>query len=65
MTGCPLEYAGVDVLHALEIAELMKHGLPPLAGGSLDQTRVFLDAARFIWSERARMRAELGIGDDG
>lgn len=61
MTECPLEYAGEDVWEAIEMAGFFDKGLPPVHGGVLDQTQIFLDAARFIWAEQARWRAELGI----
>jgi len=47
----------------IEFAELFRYGLPPVAGGALDQAYVFLDAARFIWAEQRVWRAELGIHD--
>lgn len=43
------------------MADFFKKGLPPVYGGVLDQAQIFLDAARFIWAEEARWRAELGI----
>ena len=47
------------------MAELFEKGLPPVHGGVLDQAQIFLDAARFIWAEQARWRAELGIVNHG
>ena len=41
------------------MAELTKRGLPPVAGGALDQAQKFLDACRFAWAEEARLRAEI------
>lgn len=43
------------------MAELYEKGLPPVAGGALDQANVFVEAARFVWSEQAYWRAKLGI----
>lgn len=57
IVGCPAEQIGADVLLALEMIRLLDKGLPPLAGGALDQTAVFLDAARFVWTEEARWKA--------
>ena len=62
LTACPLEYVTDDVWQMLDAADLLEKGLPPVHGGSLDQTRVFIDAARFAWSERDRWRAQLGLG---
>jgi len=50
---------------AIDMAEMMRHGLPPLAGGALDQTQIFLEAAQFIWSETAIHRAEHGLTPEG
>jgi hypothetical protein len=40
------------------MADLMDEGLCPVAGGTLDQAAVFLEARRFIASERRRWREE-------
>ena len=40
----------------IEAADLARKGLPPVAGGALDQTQVFLDACRFIWAETDHWR---------
>jgi len=50
------------VWRAIDATDLLERGLPPVGGGSLDQAQVFIDAARFIWAERRRWKAELGIG---
>ena len=65
LTACPLEVVPRDVWQAIEMAELFWHGLAPMPGGVLDQTQVFIDAARFIRGEQARNRAELGIMSNG
>lgn len=50
---CPLEIITADIWEAIDMANLyIEHGLPPVAGGQLDQTAVFLDAARFIANEK-------------
>ncbi len=61
LTGCPLEFVGEDVWELLDFAELYKKGCPPVAGGSLDQTHWFNEAARFVWREESYWRAKLGI----
>ena len=42
----------------IALAELYRKGLPPVAGGTLDQAAAFNDAARFVWAEMDRIRAE-------
>lgn len=58
---CPLELITQDDWDVIELAGLYKKGLPPVAGGSLDQAAGFLAAARFIWSEEAVHKKQLGI----
>jgi len=40
-------------------AELTRQGLPPVVGGSLDQTKAFMDACVFIWGEQRYWKAKL------
>jgi hypothetical protein len=40
----------------IEYAELYEKGLPPIAGGALEQTEYFRRAARFIWNEQRQWR---------
>ena len=47
----------------IALAELYEKGLPPVAGGALDQAAAFVDAVRFVWAEQARWKARLGIRD--
>lgn len=61
VTQCPQLEITADVMQAVELAELMRHGLPPVAGGSLDQAAVFVEAARMIWAETAYWRAKLRL----
>jgi len=65
LTECPLVAVPGDAWQVIEMADLLKHGLPPLAGGMLDQVQVFVDAARFVWGEQTHWRATLGILTDG
>ena len=60
-----MDYAGDDVWDAIEAAELLGKGLPPVAGGLLDQTNKFLSAARFIGAEQAKAREVLREKIDG
>jgi len=61
LASCPKEYATDDVWEMLAAADLAAKGLPPVAGGQLDQTKSFLQAARFIWNEQAAAKAAIGI----
>jgi hypothetical protein len=56
VTGCPLRIVPAETFGILDLAELMKEGLPPVAGGVLDQAKTFLDAARLVWAEEERWR---------
>ena len=64
LTECPLDFAGPEASALVEMAELFRKGLAPVAGGALDQAQKFLDAARFAWSEEANWRARKGLGGD-
>jgi len=58
---CPLELITSDIWNAIEFAGLYKRGLPPIAGGSLAQTKSFNDAAGFIWNEQAHWKNKLSL----
>lgn len=45
IVGCPNEICS-ELAPAIEIINLFHEGIPPIAGGSLDQTPSFLEAAR-------------------
>lgn len=55
---CPNRYCS-DVAPAIELIDLFHDGMPPVVGGVLDQAAWFLDAARFMKSEDARIKSEL------
>lgn len=55
---CPLEVVTEDVWDVMEYADLYKRGLPPVAGGALDQARVFTQACRIIWAEKKSYEKE-------
>jgi len=58
---CPLEIITDDVWDTIEYADLYKKGLPPVAGGALDQTKCFTDAARFIFDEQDYWKNKLKL----
>ncbi|MFH1370347.1 MAG: hypothetical protein ABII09_03560 [Planctomycetota bacterium] len=62
ITQCPLKAVRPDTWEILEYVELyLEHGLPPAAGGQLDQAKGFLQAARFVSNEKAKHKARLKI----
>ena len=58
LTACPLRVVPEIYWQVLELADLYEKGLPPLAGGALDQMSCFLAACRFLWAEQARIEAD-------
>ena len=59
--GCPEKLITPDIWEAIMLADLWEKGIPPVAGGSLDQARVFVLAANFIFADKNRWKKELGI----
>ena len=54
-----------DVWELLKFAGLYQKGLPPVAGGALDQAKIFIDAVDFIIEEENRIKKKLGyFGDE-
>ena len=45
-------------MEGIEFAALYEKGLPPVAGGALDQAQIFIDACRFIWECQALYKKE-------
>ena len=58
--GCPKRLIGGDLATMLGYAALYEQGLPPVAGGALDQSRWFIDAFEAWSHDRALVRAQLG-----
>jgi hypothetical protein len=46
------------------LADLYEKGLPPVSGGSLDQSAYFVEACAFWWAETSRLKRELKIYGD-
>lgn len=61
VTRCPLLDIGQGVLRLIELAELYEKGLPPSAGGAMDQAAGFVAAARMVWAEEKFWKHKLGI----
>jgi len=43
------------------MADLYDKGLPPVAGGALDQAQIFVEAARMIFAERTFWKKKLKL----
>lgn len=61
VTECPLGLVTAAIWDVLELVELYHKGLPPVAGGSLDQASAFIAAARLVWHEQEFWRSTLGL----
>jgi hypothetical protein len=48
--GCPNKFCG-DVAETIPLINFFYKGLPPVAGGVLDQTTKFVNAARYFQNE--------------
>jgi hypothetical protein len=57
IVGCPNAFCK-DMGPVVELCDLFEEGLPPIAGGSLDQSAWFIEAARRLKNEEARIRKE-------
>lgn len=45
----------------LGLVDMYKNGLPPVAGGTLDQSNWFVETAQFAWSENAKIENDLKV----
>jgi len=62
ITDCPMNLIDHRTQEFIEYAELyIDHGLPPVAGGSLDQAASFLAGCRFVAGEIAFWKNKLGV----
>jgi len=61
VTQCPLEVITPDIWRAIRLAGFWEKGIPPVAGGVLDQANVFIEAAELIFAEQAVYKKKLGI----
>jgi hypothetical protein len=58
ISGCPLALVTPDVAQAMDLIDWFEaHGLPPVAGGSTDQTECWMTALTVVTNERARILA--------
>lgn len=63
ITQCPLEIITPDIWEIIHYAELYEKGLAPVAGGALDQAKIFTATCRFIFREQAIWKKKLRIFD--
>jgi len=63
ITTCPLELITSDVWEMIMLAGLFEKGLPPVAGGVLDQAKIFVETATFIFREQNYWKQKLGLFD--
>ena len=55
--GCPQAYCK-EIVPSVQLIDLFEKGLPPIAGGTLDQSVWFLEAVK-VWSnEEAQAKAQ-------
>jgi len=50
-----------DIIDLIELSDLYSKGLPPVAGGALDQTKSFIDAFRLLSHDQQIIKRTLGI----
>lgn len=55
---CPRKCIPPRILHIVQLASMVEAGLLPDAGGVLDQSAAFIDAACIVTAVRAETRAE-------
>lgn len=55
--GCPNDFCR-SVAQLATLADLFAKGIPPVAGGALDQSNSFIEAVRILESEEAKAKAE-------
>jgi hypothetical protein len=55
--GCPQKYCR-EIVPAIGLIDLFEKGLPPIAGGTLDQAVWFLEAAKVLSNEEALAKTE-------
>lgn len=55
ITGCPQRLVDASMRRLVKYSDLMFRGLPPTAGGALDQENWFLEAAQRLKHEEDRL----------
>jgi len=57
VNGCPNQFCR-PISQSLQLIDLFEKGLPPVGGGTLDQSVWFLEAATVLRNEEATIKAE-------
>jgi len=59
LNGCPCAFVGDEIWQAIDLADDYEKGLPPVAGGTLDQSPWINALRRRVVNERERVKLEL------
>lgn len=62
--SCPQAEITPDIWRFFKLKGFAEKGAWPVAGGTLDQTQIFLDAVEYARSEEAAAKARLNISDE-
>lgn len=57
ITQCPYKVCDPAAIQAVKLAGFMREGMPPVAGGVLDQAKAFMTVAEMIWDLENGYRA--------
>jgi hypothetical protein len=57
LDGCPNSFCS-PIVRSLDLFDLFEKGLPPVAGGVLDQSQSFVEASQFFESEEGKVKHE-------
>jgi len=55
--GCPQQFCK-EIVQSVQLIDLFEKGLPPIAGGTLDQSVWFLEAVKVLSNEEALARQQ-------
>ena len=55
--GCPQQQCS-GIGQVCQLIDLFNKGLPPVAGGALDQTQWFVNAVQYLATEEAKVKAD-------
>lgn len=62
LDGCPNRFCS-KIVPSIDLFDLFGKGLPPIAGGVLDQSASFIEASRYFENEEAKVRNERSSRD--
>lgn len=58
LTGCPRQFVDLELYQLVKLVDWFEKGVPPVAGGSLNQSEWFLNFASLLTSETSRAEIE-------